>query len=155
MNHTFYTPAEFRSLREIVGMTRNELAERMGVEEKHIRHWEKPKSRVPREAPDTLVGILTEAKALAATFGPLPVLIRFRPTDNYCPVKDVWVWSCAINMAVVADPTKRVVWFLEVGYEAFLAESALPSTFGNLMAWAAAELPRQAIPHSSDQPPMA
>lgn len=65
---------------------------------------------------------------------------------------DVWVWSCAINMALVLAPTKRVVWFAERDYSAFLANRHLDPSFDNLMAWAADAVAQQALAHSSDQP---
>lgn len=66
------TLAEFRAIRETVGMTQGMLADALGVEPRSVRRWESPSAPQvpPRDAWDVLDSALdTQRQAVAAALG--------------------------------------------------------------------------------------
>ena len=55
------TKAEFKALRETVGMTQTAMAKLLGVEGRSVRRWESTES--PHNAPEEAWGLLDDARA--------------------------------------------------------------------------------------------
>lgn len=66
------TKAEFRAIRETVGMTQGALADALGVEQRSVRRWESPTNDYtpPQDAWDVLDAALeTQRRGIAAALG--------------------------------------------------------------------------------------
>lgn len=76
------TLAEFRALRETVGMTQGMLAERLGVEPRSVRRWESPRYegyRPPQDAWDALDAALgTQRRGISAALDKLDEIAQER-----------------------------------------------------------------------------
>lgn len=153
------TGAELQSLREICGLTRDELAHMAGVEPRTIKFWEAAKNGVPADVTDMVATnasltrhIMREVLDREAT-----ILIRFKSQADFNRANpDVRIpyqcWNSAMTLvlAVLEDP--RIVWFDLDSYTAWLAEQD-SDLDDSLTAWAAVALHLQAKPFRGDQPP--
>lgn len=76
------TLAEFRAIRETVGMTQGMLAEELGVNPRSVRRWESPDYdgyRPPQDAWDALDAALeTQRRGIAAALGKLDEIVQER-----------------------------------------------------------------------------
>ena len=76
------TLAEFRAIRETVGMTQGMLAEELGVNPRSVRRWESPDYdgyRPPQDAWDVLDEALdTQRRGIAAALGRLDEIVKER-----------------------------------------------------------------------------
>lgn len=76
------TLAEFRAIRETVGMTQGMLAEELGVDSRSVRRWESPDYdgyRPPQDAWDVLDDALdAQRRVIAAALGKLDEIVKER-----------------------------------------------------------------------------
>lgn len=75
------TKAEFRAIRETVGMTQGALADALGVEQRSVRRWESPTNDYtpPQDAWDVLDAALeTQRRGIAAALGKVDELAQER-----------------------------------------------------------------------------
>ena len=156
---TFYTPAELKILREQCGITRDELAAKIEVQVRTIKHWERPKGRVPSEVGDMLHGLLVKisdlTKKLAALNSKVIPLVReidqgHKFHDGY----DFATWSNAVGRLFTMHPETRIVWVGMKDYEAHLNASGKSHSLAEMASFAEHQVELQALPHSSDQPPI-
>jgi hypothetical protein len=73
------TKAEFRAIRETVGMTQGMLADALGVEQRSVRRWESPKNgwAPPQDAWNVLDGALSaQRRGIAAALGKVDELAQ-------------------------------------------------------------------------------
>jgi len=74
------TLAEFRAIRETVGMTQGMLAEELGVNPRSVRRWESPNYdgyRPPQDAWDVLYDALdTQRRGIAAALGKVDEIVK-------------------------------------------------------------------------------
>lgn len=75
------TKAEFRAIRETVGMTQGMLADALGVEQRSVRRWESPTNDYypPQDAWDVLDAALSaQRRGIAAALGKVDELAQER-----------------------------------------------------------------------------
>lgn len=76
------TLAEFRAIRETVGMTQGMLAEKLGVNSRSVRRWESPDYdgyQPPQDAWDVLYDALdTQRRGIAAALGKIDEIVYER-----------------------------------------------------------------------------
>lgn len=153
------TGAELQSLREMCGMSREDLAELAGVESRTIKFWETGKNGVPADVTDLALILAGKTRHILHEVldREAPLLVRFKTQADFNranPDIDMayQCWNAAMTaaMAVLEDP--RIVWFDLDSYSAWLAEQD-SDLDDSLTAWAAVALHLQAKPFRGDQPP--
>lgn len=132
------TGAELQTLRESAGLTREALAELMGVEARSVKHWE---TRTTASVPDEAAQIVRHAaqwvastarEALADLLrqpGGLVALVRYRETAHLPPSARATGLRADVHGAMVArlfsdslsaGVACRVVWFDAAHYRQWL-----------------------------------
>jgi hypothetical protein len=108
------TPAEFRVVREFLGLTGDWLAQHLGVSGRTVRHWEQGKYPIPdgvrlavedleqraAEFVDTVIGQLGNA--------PDPTVVTYRTDDEYRTAVPDIPFPASWHRAVVARVAQEV-----------------------------------------------
>jgi hypothetical protein len=108
------TDAEFRVVREYLGLTGDWLAEHLGVSARTVRHWEQGKYAIPDGVRLAMEGLEQEtAEFVGAIVGQLmdvpdPVVIVYRSDTEYRRAHPDLDWPASWHRAVIARVAQEV-----------------------------------------------
>ena len=101
------TLAEFRAIRETVGMTQGMLAEKLGVNPRSVRRWESADYdgyQPPQDAWDVLYDALdTQGQGIAAALGKLDEIVKERGTAPDSVMLPYWTSQEAYDAGHYVD----------------------------------------------------
>lgn len=108
------TPAEFKVVREWLGLTGDWLAEHLGVSPRTVRHWEQGKYAIP----DSVRLRIEDLEARTAQFAdgiaeqlmdvPDPAVITYRDDDEYHAAHPDITFPASWHRAVIARVAQAV-----------------------------------------------
>lgn len=173
------TGAELQTLREACGLTRDELGALAGVAARTVKHWENGRAGVPADVAglvqrldDTIQRAADQGADVIGTatqdqHGAAPnevILIRYRTPEDLARYRpDMAGLPASVHGAIIGRlcsamranglQRARVVWMNPDDYEAWRAALRMTDGDATRAAWAAEQIPAQAIPHRADQPP--
>ena len=170
----YTTGAELQTLREAAGLSRDALADLVGVQARTVKHWENGRAGVPADvaavAQHWAQWVRKASTRLHAQAMHTPaqnvVFMRYRETAHmpaWCCTADnrhAEAHGAAVAQAVqrlaLDGVAARVVWFDPAAYGAWIDAQRLADTPDMRAHWAAGQaLPSQAVPARGDQPPAA
>lgn len=109
------TPAEFRVVREYLGLTGEWLAAHLGVQPRSVRRWEAGTVPIPdgvREEIETLeerTAEVVERSVARLLDVPDPVVVTYRSDDHYAAAEpEAGGWPASWHRAVVARVAQEV-----------------------------------------------
>jgi len=175
--HEYTTGAELQTLREAAGLSREALADLVGVQARTVKHWERGRAGVPADVAAEVQHrsewvrvrarhMHTDAREWLSQFddtpaGPL-VFVRYQHTADMPPA-DRHKGAADCHGAAVAQVMQRlaldgvaarVVWFDVASFASWCQADHADDTPAARQAWAeCAALPAQAVPARGDQPP--
>lgn len=167
------TGAELQTLRESAGLSRESLAELLGVEARSVKHWETRPSACP---PDDAAQIAAQASRWVATAarealaellrqpgapGALVALVRYRETAHMLPSGRAQGWHADTHGAMVARLLPealargincRAAWFDPAHYRQWMQAQHPGSADTETMRseWARAAVEIQSQPKRAD-----
>ena len=147
----YMTGAELQCLRDACGLDRDQLAERVGVQGRSIKHWEMRSNGVPADVATLVLELEAQISKEAALRlshynGRSDAVILLRTVD---PVKN----EVASRVYLELRRTGQDVRMVNFDYKAFREWlGAGQDTPAMRQAWAVRALKEQARPHQQDQP---
>ena len=154
---TFYTPADIKTLRELCGLTRLDLARVAKVQEHSIKDWERPKAFVPPYLGDLLHKKLAEISELTSRLMALDAKVIALPRDSDMPNEfdegfDNATWTQAVGRCVLIKLSTQVTWLLPEKYEAFLKSQNKSHCLAEMAHWAKNQVQELSAKfHANDQ----
>ena len=175
----YTTGAELQTLREAAGLSREALAELVGVQARTVKHWEHGRAGVPADVAAEVQHraewvrvrarrMHTDAREWLRQFEPATpagpfVLVRYQQTADMLPSDRTRGARADCHGAAVAQVMQRlaldgvaarVVWFDVASFASWCQADHADDTPAARQAWAeCAALPAQAVPARGDQPP--
>lgn len=176
------TGAELATLRESCNLSRDELAQLVGVQARTVKHWENGRAGVPADVATTVAqlhGLIDDAvrrqvalfRQLQATMPGPPslALLRYRTADDMAmhnPELAGYPESAQAAIAAQllhvlpwlpggADASVRVIWMDPPAYDAWRQAQKLADDPATRASWAATQVHTQDQAHRADQPPPA
>lgn len=134
--------AEFQTLRELCGYSREELADLMSIEVRTVRAWERPNGRPVDGAIDTLQATARRVcdlaeRLLATNPTALPRLRDLSAKSPYAEGFDACTWGAAVTQCVARRPDLKVTWLMPELYAEWLRAKGKEHDLASLNAWAA------------------
>ena len=175
----YTTGSELQTLREAAGLSREALAELVGVQARTVKHWEHGRAGVPADVAAVAHNLAQWVRQAthsmhngarewlrqfepATPAGPF-VLVRYQQTADMLPSDRTRGARADCHGAAVAQVMQRlaldgvaarVVWFDVASFASWCQADHADDTPAARQAWAeCAALPAQAVPARGDQPP--
>ncbi|MEV6219882.1 hypothetical protein [Nocardia sp. NPDC051833] len=108
------TAAEFKVVREFLGLTTRWLADELGIQERTVQRWDGGQSTVPEWARERIEAIETEtAELVSASIDHLsdardPGILTYRSDNDYRSHHPELRWPASWHRAVIARVAQEV-----------------------------------------------
>jgi hypothetical protein len=147
----YITGSELQCMREACGLDRDQLAERVGVQGRSIKHWEMRSNGVPADVAALVLDLEAQISKEAALRlshynGRTDMVILLRTAD---PVKNEVASRVYLELRRAGQDV-RIVNFDYKAFRVWLG--AGQDTPAMRQAWAVLAIKEQARPHGQDQP---